>query len=341
MSRCARQNSHSSRSRLNIAANPKGEVADLEVQGRYEQPLTSSIKHYQLIMESTILRAGFRRAITSSYSPAKRRVLIHHHPRRSYATPAEPIRAAAPINFTSDTNQFARSSGGNNNSNSEQDYERLLHRVRIVPASPSYFTATPRYTDDFLYLSSLYRKYQLLPRLAPGTEPRVAWKTLLEYRTESGEPVRQKGYAIMLSLLKRLNKIHTALLPVEVQRALQRYKRRIQPYLNRAKPIEIDQLGRARAVGRRKSSSAVVYIVEGDGECLINGRTLTEYFGRLHDRESAVWALKATQRLDKYNVWSVVKGGGTTGQAEAITLGVAKALLAHEPDLKASLRRGE
>ncbi|KAK5164474.1 37S ribosomal protein S9, mitochondrial [Saxophila tyrrhenica] len=294
-------------------------------------------------METTLLRAGFRRAIASSYNPARRRVLLLHASRRTYASPSEPsgpIQAARPINFTSDTNQFARSTtNSNKNTSQDQDYDRLLHRVRIVPASPSYFTATPRYTDDLLYLSSLYRKYQLLPRLAPGTEPRVAWKTLAEYRTETGEPVRQKGYTIMLSLLKRLNKIHTALLPVEVQRALQRYKRRIQPFFDRAKPIEIDELGRARAVGRRKACHAVVFLVEGEGECLINGRSLTEYFGRLHDRESAVWPLKATQRLDKYNVWAVAKGGGTTGQAEAITLGLAKALLAHEPDLKEALRR--
>ena len=74
---------------------------------------------------------------------------------------------------------------------------------------------------------------------------------------------------------------------------------------------------------------------------MVNGKKLTEYFGRLHDRESAVWALKATQRLDKYNVWALATGGGTTGQAESITLGLARALLAHEPDLKPALRRGE
>lgn len=73
----------------------------------------------------------------------------------------------------------------------------------------------------------------------------------------------------------------------------------------------------------------------------MNGKSLTEYFGRLHDRESAVWALKATQRLDKYNVWAVASGGGTTGQAEAIMLAVSKALMAHEPDLKPALRLGK
>ena len=103
----------------------------------------------------------------------------------------------------------------------------------------------------------------------------------------------------------------------------------------------MDQWGRARGVGRRKSSNAVVYLVEGEGEVLVNGQSLTQAFGRVHDRESAIWALKATDRIDKYNVWAVVNGGGTTGQAEALTLGVAKALMVHEPDLKPALRRGE
>ncbi|KAK3686736.1 37S ribosomal protein S9, mitochondrial [Vermiconidia calcicola] len=300
-------------------------------------------------MECSSLRVGFRRAIASSHNPAKRRVLFHQ-PRRLYASHTEPdgpIRAAPPINFTSDPDQFnqphaeliPQRRNSRSNDRDQDDYDHLLRRIRIVPASPSYFTATPRYTDDLLHLSSLYRKHQVLPKVSGAQAPRVAWKTLQQYKTEIGEPVRQKGYGMLLGLLKRLNYIHPSLLPVEVQRALERYKRSVQPHLNQPKPIEIDNLGRARAVGRRKSSHAAVFVVEGEGECLINGRTLTDYFGRLHDRESAVWALKATQRLDKYNVWAIVRGGGTTGQAEALTLGVAKALLAHEPDLKPALRR--
>jgi ribosomal protein S9 len=144
-----------------------------------------------------------------------------------------------------------------------------------------------------------------------------------------------------LEIIKRLNYIHPALVPEEVTAALDRFKRTLQPFLNKPKPILVDQYGRARASGRRKSSTASVYVVEGTGEAIVNGKSLTEYFGRLHDRESAVWALKATQRLDKYNVWAVASGGGTTGQAEAIMLAVSKALMAHEPDLKPALRLGK
>ncbi|KAF2216360.1 hypothetical protein CERZMDRAFT_33560 [Cercospora zeae-maydis SCOH1-5] len=223
-----------------------------------------------------------------------------------------------------------------------QDDDRnhpILRRIRIVPASPSYFTATPRYIDDLLALSALLRKYQLLPVLPPGEAPRVAWKTIEKYKAEVAEPVRAKSYKMLLELLKRLNYIHPSLIPAEVTQALEKFKRLVQPHHNRPKPILVDQYGRSRAVGRRKSSTASVFVVEGEGKVFINGKPLTDYFGRLHDRESAVWALKATQRMDKYNVWALAQGGGTTGQADAIALGLAKALLAHEPDLKPALRR--
>jgi small subunit ribosomal protein S9 len=67
---------------------------------------------------------------------------------------------------------------------------------------------------------------------------------------------------------------------------------------------------------------------------------LVQAFPKLHDRESAVWPLKVTNRLDKYNVFVIAHGGGLTGQAESITLGLSKALLVQEPALKPVLRKG-
>ena len=111
--------------------------------------------------------------------------------------------------------------------------------------------------------------------------------------------------------------------------------------VTKAKPGKIDEYGTAIAVGRRKESSAKVYLVEGTGEVLVNGRSLVQAFPRPHDRESALWALKITERMDKYNVFALVSGGGVTGQAESVTLALAKALLVHEPALKPALRRGK
>lgn len=213
--------------------------------------------------------------------------------------------------------------------------------ARVVPASASYFTGKPDFTDDLLTLQSLLRKYQTLPTLTPSEAPRVAWRALAQYRLQVGEPVRASKYHKIIEVLQRLNLIHSSLMPEDLAQAMQTYKRDIDPYANVPKPGKIDEDGRAVGVGRRKASSAKVYLVEGDGEVLVNGRSLNSAFPRIHDRESALWALKATRRMDKYNVWALVTGGGLTGQAESITLGLAKALLVHEPMLKPALRRGE
>jgi small subunit ribosomal protein S9 len=211
---------------------------------------------------------------------------------------------------------------------------------RIVPASRSYFSALPRFTDDFLALQALYEKYELLPSL-PGAEARRrAWIKLAQYRNQVGEPVPSSRYQRVLQLLKRLNRIHPDVMPEEVQASLANYLAPGDPYGVKPKPQTLDEDGKAKGVGRRKEASAQVYLVEGEGEVLINGKSILQAFPRLHDRESAIWPLKVTNRIEKYNVWALTTGGGVTGQAEAITLGLAKALMVHEPALKPILRKG-
>lgn len=219
------------------------------------------------------------------------------------------------------------------------DHFKLHPHARAVPVSPSYFTRTPRFYDNYLALEKLMEQYEELPVIPAAAVERVAWKTLDDIRQELGEQVKASEFARCMALVKRLNSIHPDLKPQEIKDVLDGFKRSVQPFTNVAKPIPIDQFGRACGVGKRKASAARAFVVEGTGEVLINGKTLAEYFGRVHDRESAVWALRATNRIDKYNVWVKVEGGGTTGQAEATTLAIAKALLAHEPALKPALRR--
>ena len=153
--------------------------------------------------------------------------------------------------------------------------------------------------------------------------------------------MRYTRYLKSLRILQRLNQIVPSMRSPELVDAMNHYKRDVDPFVNVLRPGIIDADGRAYGIGRRKSSSAKVCLVQGEGEVLVNGKSISKVFGRIHDRESALWALKATDRMDKYNVWALATGGGTTGQAEAITLGVARALMVHEPDLKAALRRGE
>jgi ribosomal protein S9 len=145
----------------------------------------------------------------------------------------------------------------------------------------------------------------------------------------TNEPVKTQRFHRMMHVVKRLNLVHPSLLPEHIKTAMRRFMKESQPGDIVPLPRVLDEWGRARGAGRRKTSSAVVWLVEGEGEVLVNGKSLSQFFGRLHHRESAVWALKATQRLDKYNVFGLVQGGGSTGQAEALTLAVAKALLVH------------
>lgn len=213
--------------------------------------------------------------------------------------------------------------------------------ARVLPASPSYFTGAPIFTDNLLELESLLGRFQRVPQVDADKAPRMAWLRLSQYRAKSGERVKASKYAQILRLLTRLNRIHPQLRPQIVTDVLLRFQRPGAVMLQLAKPGRIDEYGRSKGVGRRKESSAQVFLVEGTGDVLVNGRNLIEAFPRIHDRESALWPLKVTDRLDKYNVFALASGGGITGQAEAITLGLAKALLVHEPALKPILRRSK
>lgn len=79
--------------------------------------------------------------------------------------------------------------------------------------------------------------------------------------------------------------------------------------------------------GRRKTSVARVRLVEGDGDVTINKCLLNDFFPRTLDQATVVAPLKVTNTLSKYKVFVNVDGGGTTGQAGAISLGIARALV--------------
>lgn len=213
--------------------------------------------------------------------------------------------------------------------------------ARIVPSSPSYFTGFPVFNDDLLNLQSLVDIHQRVPQVPADKAPRMAWLRLTQYRNMSGEQVGAARYAQILRLLTRLNRIHPQLRTDEIKDVLLKFQRPGAAEVQQAKPGKVDEYGRSVGVGRRKAASAKVYLIEGTGEILINGKSIVEKFPRVHDRESAIWPLKVSERIDKYNIFALVSGGGLTGQAEAITLGLARALLVQEPALKPLLRRGK
>ena len=95
------------------------------------------------------------------------------------------------------------------------------------------------------------------------------------------------------------------------------------------------------AIGRRKTSVARVYLRPGTGKWEVNGRTLADYLPRHVLRQSATRPLAATETEGQYDVKVTVNGGGLRGQADAIKLGVARALLKINEDFRVRLRAEE
>lgn len=91
--------------------------------------------------------------------------------------------------------------------------------------------------------------------------------------------------------------------------------------------------------GRRKSSTARVFITAGSGNIVVNNRPLDQYFGRETARMVVRQPLDVTAMGDKIDVKVTVSGGGTTGQAGAIRHGIARALDAYDNELHSTLRK--
>ena len=91
--------------------------------------------------------------------------------------------------------------------------------------------------------------------------------------------------------------------------------------------------------GRRKTSTARVFITKGTGSIVVNGRSLDEYFGREVARMIVLQPLQATDNAESFDVKVTVKGGGSFGQAGAIRHGLTRALMAYDEALRPSLRQ--
>jgi len=93
------------------------------------------------------------------------------------------------------------------------------------------------------------------------------------------------------------------------------------------------------ATGRRKSSSARVFVKKGSGEITVNKRPLDQYFGRPTARMIVRQALEKVNLDDQFDVNCTVRGGGTTGQAGAIRLGITRAIIHYDSELRSPLRK--
>jgi len=99
------------------------------------------------------------------------------------------------------------------------------------------------------------------------------------------------------------------------------------------------EANRFYGTGRRKSSTARVYLQPGNGQILVNKKPVDEYFGRETARMIVRQPFVATELADKFDVKVNVNGGGPSGQAGAIRHGITRALMAYDEALRPTLRK--
>ncbi|KAI7851696.1 ribosomal protein S5 domain 2-type protein [Circinella umbellata] len=231
-----------------------------------------------------------------------------------------------------------------------QQQQDSIYEVREKPQSLSYFTGNYKYNDLLIELDALHKTFadwQGETTLGeqdigtPDQQQSNAWKLRDKMEQMLEIPLKTSQWRKIVLHLNTLASLPKPLpAPVEeVLRPYRRYDQQQQTGSVGSSSKTLDALGRAYAVGRRKESSARCWVVEGDGQVLINGVSINDYFQRPVDRDEVNLPLEAIESKDKYNVWALVNGGGSTGQAQAIKLGVGRALLTHNPELKPVLRK--
>ena len=105
------------------------------------------------------------------------------------------------------------------------------------------------------------------------------------------------------------------------------------------KKLKLDFKDSKYSTGRRKKSIAKVWVKKGSGKIFVNGKTMGDYFKRPVHQLIVTRPLEITNVINNYDVKCSVKGGGLSGQAGAIILGISRALISHDENLKKDLKK--
>jgi len=104
-------------------------------------------------------------------------------------------------------------------------------------------------------------------------------------------------------------------------------------------PTSVKNAPLTLTTGRRKAAVARVWLRPGSGKITINGREVTDYFPNPTHRQLLAEPLRVTETADVYDVFATIGGGGTTGQAGALRLGIARALAELDGEQRPSLKK--
>lgn len=197
-------------------------------------------------------------------------------------------------------------------------------------------------------LNELIRKHNLSFPLHPlqvdqSTEPAQSqkktahgnWMSLLDMSNAHNMSLTEEMYQDLCQRLSILSQLVDTPTRKDIEPILYRFmKAGASIVKHKHDPEVVDEEGKSFTTGSRKTARAQAWLIKGNGQIFVNGVHFSEYFGLSHDREKLVVPFEATGTLGKYNVWAIVRGGGSTGQAGAISLAVSRGLVVHDPNLK-------
>ncbi|PFH53828.1 hypothetical protein AMATHDRAFT_136814 [Amanita thiersii Skay4041] len=262
------------------------------------------------------------------------------------------------------------------------------------PQSPSFYTGRSTYYDQVSQLEKAIssargalKALQLhpLPEFAYDSVNflRPSWKTQEELAVDFQSHMSTTRYRRLIVLLNQLNECHSIArtagctdLADGIQHIVTMFestKNKISLSKRKRKPVVFDEYGRSYTVGKRKTSSARIWVIpihtsappatEDSLEAmlgiesiqdnamspvkvtpttiLVNNLPLADYFPLVADRERVTRPFKVAGLLGAYNVFALVRGGGTTGQSGALAHGIAKGLAAHEPEVEMLLKKAK
>ena len=107
----------------------------------------------------------------------------------------------------------------------------------------------------------------------------------------------------------------------------------------KVKKLKLDFKDSKYSTGRRKKSIAKIWLKKGSGKIFVNGKSYNEYFKRDNHKMQLLRPFEIINQPTSYDVRCNVRGGGHTGQAGAMVLGISKALLQFDPELKSALKK--
>lgn len=191
-------------------------------------------------------------------------------------------------------------------------------RHEPLPASPAFFTARPEYHSLLVQLELFHERFRNLPKSSGETLlfRGMISRTVLSNHLGLNVPLTVSEHRKVSQRVLALARLPAYTAEAELRDFLAAFEKplKVRKVISQAEAV--DEWGRAYAYGWRKSASCRAWIVPAKetGQVLVNGKPLSEYFVKMEDAEQVVYPLSLTDMVGRYNVWCLVRGGGTTGR---------------------------